>query len=190
MAAGPAPTPQEAAEAMARDVSPEMRIGAMLQSHYGKFHDVEATLTHMFEIGYLSGPVYAAVMASRFSFRQSHPARAMPDFMRVLGEVRNAGPLLQMVSQSVGARRIGQKVVPIRRKDVPGMDARSVFDVINEPLVREELSFGEGMAIIRELATKMGAEGDVDEEDMEEVRQGFSAFHKALDLLGLRRLVQ
>jgi hypothetical protein len=70
-----------------------------------------------------------------------------------------------MVSQSVGAKRVGKQLVSLRRADVPGMDARSIKQLIEEPQLREELSFDGGLELLEHLANRLRSEGAADDEE-------------------------
>lgn len=162
-------TPDELVEVMAREVPADLRLaGRMPGKTFKRFHDTEQTWTAMLEMGLIDDRLYKKALDSRFSFKVHLPARAAGDYIKGVAEAKNPTPMLAMVSQAVGAKRIGNDVVPIRREDVPGMDSRELMEVIKEPLVRKELSFEGGMEILEVLATKHVQEGAVEDDEMKE----------------------
>jgi hypothetical protein len=51
------------------------------------------------------------------------------------------------------------------------MDARTLEELIREPQVKEELSFGAGLAVLRELAKDASHTGRLSEDEAAEIRQ-------------------
>lgn len=170
-------TPEEVMEVMAREAPVDLRLATrMPNGAYKRFHDTEATWTDMHERGLVDKELYSKLLNGRHSFKQTLPAAAASDFVRMVGEAKNPTPYLAMVSQAAGAKKIGNDLVAIRREDIPGMDSRELSEIINEPLVREELSFEGGMQLLEVMAAKKVAEGDMDNEELKLLLRTAKAF--------------
>lgn len=188
--AGPQPivTETELMEAMAREMPPDVRMAVRMPGeHFKSFHRTELMWTMALEEGKIGEALYNRIMGKgeggRASFKYNAPAMALPDYVKAIAEAKNATPLLAPVSQAVGAKVVGDKVVPIRREDVPGMDARTVTEIMQESLVRKDISFQSGIEIAEMLAAKKVTEGTIDDEEAKEVIELSRKFGKVLNKL-------
>lgn len=184
--AGPPPsvTPDEILEALAHDMPPDMRLAGRLPGdYYRTFHRTEMIWTHMLELGLISSAVYESVMGARLSFKFNLPAMAAPDYIKFVATSSNPAPLLALVSQSVGAKKLGDSTVPIRREDVMGMDPRTIQDLMQERLVRQELSLEGALAAAEIVISKQVEEGSLDDEDAKDLVRGARQFRQVIDRL-------
>lgn len=180
---GPAPdvTPEQLQEVLAHQMPPDLRLAARMPKTFSKFHNLDAIVHHMYEKGWISKETFEGTQNSRFSYKQKMPAEAAQDYIEGVMGAKNPAPVMAMVSQAAGARRRGDKVEPILRSEVPGMDPRSIQQVINDPLVTEELSLSAGMEFMQIMAAKMANEGEIEDEDVKEFTKVSNTFLRLLD---------
>lgn len=183
MPVGAPPTPEEMQEVMARDVAQDIRLAARLQGKSKRFHDAEQLSAFFYEVGLIDYDLYKKITSSRWGFKNMLPAQAAMDYIKAVSESKNPTPLLAMVSQTVGAKKIGNEVVPIRREDIPGLASKDLIKLIRDPVVRRDLTFEGGMEILEVVASKKMAEGSIDQEAMQAFVDASKAFRKALQSL-------
>lgn len=180
-------TPEERQEVMAQDVPAPVRLAAYMPAGraFHEFHRVETALAHMHELGLLPLELYQRILDHRLSYRYYAPVATAPDVIKALSEAKNPTPLLAMISQTVGARKLGERVLPIRREDVPGMDTRTMEELIQEPLVKKRLSFDAGLEIVRQLAKRRAAAGLGQEAEVEKLLAAARTLEEQLRTLGV-----
>ena len=180
-------TPEERQEVMAQDVPAPVRLAAYMPAGraFQEFHRVETALAHMHELGLLPLELYERILDHRLSYRYYAPVATAPDVVRALAEAKNPTPLLAMISQTVGAKKLGDRILPIRREDVPGMDTRSLEELIQEPLVKKRLSFEAGLEIVRQLAKRRAKTGQDQDEEVERLLAAARALEEKLRTLGV-----
>jgi hypothetical protein len=180
-------TPEEQLEVMARELPPDLRLaGRMPGKTYLAFHNAETILANMLEIGAIDDALYKKVLDGRFSFKNMFPARAAVDWVKAVSEMKNPGSFVAMVSNAAGAKIIGNEVVPIMRADVVGLkDSRSIMEVIRDNLVKEQLSFHDGLEILETVEQRLKQEGVQDDVETAEALDTIRSFKSLMRKLGV-----
>jgi hypothetical protein len=88
-----------------------------------------------------------------------------------------------LVSQSVGAKKLGDSTVPIRREDVLGMDPRTIQELMEERLVRQEMSLDGALAAAELVISKQVDEGSLDDDDAKDLVRSARQFKRVIERL-------
>lgn len=185
MPAGAPIEKDEITEVLAHYQPSDVKLGSRLGPLFPIFTDVERVLTSMVENGWIDSALYGRVIDSRFSFKQTLPDMAMSTILKGVSESKNANVFLSMWSTAAGAKRIGDKIVPVMKSDIPGMDAREMHELINERLMREEVSFKDGMDVVKAIIERAKVRGEMDDEEAKEFITAASTVQRHLSKIGV-----